>query len=273
MGETKDSNVCREEQCAHFIEKEKLHFYRKKFIWLVVIFSIFCIGILGWLVYDNSCQKKQIVQFHAEYVTAQKELLADVKTNKGIAQVNENILQNIETEEKTIESLLQLQTNLQHSQFTLLSIWTGILMIVFLVFSLYSMFKTDELVKQARESIDTIGNSKAEVDRKIQDIDTKVETEVERIKTVSNEYIGEIKKQIQEEQSKVSKSIQSTGEEVSKAYAQHKEKLAEMQQELQLIVRGVSTVVAAVNRTGQSEQELPGVNEEQRDSKSKRKHD
>ena len=271
MSGTKDSNVCKEEQCAHFIETGKLHFYRKKFIWLVVIFSCFCAGILCWLVYDNSCQKKQIVQQHAEYLMAQKELLADVKINKGIAQVNENVLQSIETEEKTIESLLQLQTNLQHSQFTLLSVWAGILMIVFLVFSLYSMFKTDELVKQARDSINTIGNSKAEVDRKIQDIDSKVATEVERIKTVSNEYIGEIKKQIQEEQAKVSKSIQSTGEEVSKAYAQHKDKLAEMQHELQLIVRGVSTVVDAVNRTGQSDLELPGINGAQSGSKAKGK--
>lgn len=271
MDENNEHNVCKEEQCVHFIERGKLHFYRKKFMWIVIIFSVVCAGVLAWLVYAENSRIDQIVQHHNDYLSAQKEFLQDVKINKGSVQINETVLRNIENEGKTIENLLQVQMSHQHSQFTLLSVWAGVLMIVFLVFSLYSMFKTDELVKQARDSINTIGNSKAEVDRKIQDIDSKVAIEVEHIKTVSNEYIGEIKKQIQEEQAKVSKNIQNTGEELTKAYAQHKDKLAEMQRELQLIVRGVSTVVDAVNRTGQSDSELSNINGEQSGSKAKGK--
>ena len=123
------------------------------------------------------------------------------------------------------------------------------------------MFKTDELVKQARDSINTIGNSKLEVENKLQEVDIKVVAEVEKIKKISNEYIGEIKRQIQDEQSKVSKSIQSTGDELTQAYEKHKEKLAEMQRELQLIVKGVSTVVDAVNKTGTSEKEITNLEE------------
>ena len=261
MDEKDLTNVCKEEQCIHFIEKGKLHFYRKKFMWVVIIFSMACTGILGWLVYHHDAQLKTIVEQHGKYVSAQTEFLKEAKVNKATIYVNENILQSAEIEAKTIENLLQIQTAHQHSQFTLLSVWAGVLMIVFLVFSLYSMFKTDELVKQARESINTIGNSKLEVDHKLQEVDAKVATEVEHIKTISNEYIGEIKRQIQEEQSKVTKNIQSTGEELMQAYAMHKEKLAEMQQELQLIVKGVSTVVDAVNKTGTSEKEVTNLAE------------
>lgn len=268
MGENKIQVICREEQCAHYIEKGKTNFYRKKFVWVVIIFSFFCAGILGWLVYYNNSQEDQIIQQYNEYLSAQKKMLQEVKVNKGIAVINENIIQSVEVEEKTIENMLHLETTHHHAQFTLLSVWAGVLMVVFLVFSLYSMFKTDELVKQARESIDTIGNSKAEVDAKIQEVDAKVAAEVEHIKKVSNDYINDIKKQINEEQSKVNENIHNTGKELSQAYAQHKEKLAEMQHELQLIVQGVSTVVDAVNKTGTSEKKGQSVREEQSNNKS-----
>ena len=234
------------------MEKNKLNFFREKFIWLVVIFSLFCIGILGWIMYYHSSQMNTIVQEHKHYVQSQEEFLKEIKINKSVMYLNDNVLKCVEIETKKVEDMLQLQTTYQHAQFTLLSVWSGVLMIVFLIFSLYSMFKTDELIKQARESINTIGNSKMEVDEKIQDAKKKITDEVEDIKATSNEYLGKIKSDLEKEQSIVSENIKLKSDEFSRTFLEYGNKLAEAQKTLDGIFKGIEVVVNAVRSTGTS---------------------
>ena len=256
MGEKSKDVLCSKEQCIHYLEKNKLHFYRKKFMWIVIIFSFASACVLGWLVYHHDKQLNIIVGQHKRYVNAQNEFLQDVKVNKSTIYVNDNVLHAVKTETKTIENLLQIQTTHQHAQFTLLSVWAGVLMIVFLVFSLYSMFKTDELVKQARDSINTIGNSKAEVDNKLQEVDAKVAVEVEQIKAELNIYLAEIKKDLEKEQFKVSENIKQKGDEFSQTFSEYGKKLEEAQKTLDGIFKGIEVVVNAVRSTGTSNEEL-----------------
>ena len=62
------TNVCKEKQCVHFLEKNRLYFYREKFLWIVIIFSVACVGVLGWLVYHHNAQLNTIVKQHENYV-------------------------------------------------------------------------------------------------------------------------------------------------------------------------------------------------------------
>lgn len=262
MGDKSKEKICKEEQCAHFIEQGKLQFYRSKFVWLVIILSVVCAGVLAWLVYHHDSQMCTIVKQHEEYIQSQKETLNEIKVNKGVAQVNENIIRSVEMETKTVENMLQLQTTHQHAQFTLLSVWAGVLMIVFLIFSLYSMFKTDELIKQARDSINTIGNSKKEVDEKIQEADVKISEAVEHIKAEASKYLEDIKKDLEKEQSKVSENIKLKSDEFSKTFTEHVKQLEEAQKTLDGIFSGIATIVSAVRNTGTSTTEtLPSQNQ------------
>lgn len=268
MGDKSKEKVCKEEQCAHFIEQGKLQFYRSKFVWLVIILSVVCAGVLGWLIYHHDSQMCTIVKQHEEYIQSQKEMLNEIKVNKGVAQVNENIIKSVEMETKTVENMLQLQTTHQHAQFTLLSVWAGVLMIVFLIFSLYSMFKTDELIKQARDSINTIGNSKREVDEKIQEADVKISEEVEHIKAESGKYLEGIKKDLEQEQSKVAENIKQKSDEFSKTFSEYGKKLDDAQKTLDGIFSGIEVVVNAVRNTGTSKTEtLENQNQEKKSKK------
>lgn len=260
LKKTSDVTKCSQEQCVHFIEKGKQHFYRKHFLWITVSFSLLCVAVLGYLIYYHNTQMDKIIKQHEIVSTAQAELIKNVKIGKGVAQIDESILRGVDSQIKTIEDLLALQANNQHAQYTLLSIWAGVLMIVFLVFSLYSMFKTDELIKQARESLNTIGNSKVDVDNKILEVDEKIEEAVGHIKEESLKSLDEIKRNLQIEQNKVSVEIKSKGEDISNKLNEYQKKLDSYQSTVEGVYDGIKIVLDAVNKTGMSSTKNETIN-------------
>ena len=52
--------------------------------------------------------------------------------------------------------LLELHFNRIQHEYTVLALWAGVLMIVFLIFSFYSLYKTDDIAKQGRDSLKEI---------------------------------------------------------------------------------------------------------------------
>lgn len=52
--------------------------------------------------------------------------------------------------------LLELNFNRIQHEYTVLALWAGVLMIVFLIFSFYSLYKTDDIAKQGKESLKEI---------------------------------------------------------------------------------------------------------------------
>ena len=81
--------------------------------------------------------------------------------------VNEQFAKSVEAYMESSKDLLELQSTKIQSDFTVLSLWAGILMIVFLVFSIYSMFKTDEILRQSREGLKAIENTEKEAEEQI----------------------------------------------------------------------------------------------------------
>ena len=52
--------------------------------------------------------------------------------------------------------LLELHFNRIQHEYTVLALWAGVLMIVFLIFSFYSLYKTDDIAKQGKEGLKEI---------------------------------------------------------------------------------------------------------------------
>lgn len=63
--------------------------------------------------------------------------------------------------------LLELHFNRIQHEYTVLALWAGVLMIVFLIFSFYSLYKTDDIAKQGKESLKEI---KEKGDNVLQDL-------------------------------------------------------------------------------------------------------
>lgn len=108
---------------------------------------------------------------------------------------DEKILQSFKIEASSIEKNLQIQSNAIQSQYTLLSIWAAIIMVVFLIYTFYSLFKADDLAKEGRErlqNIDTIHENVKEIQK---NIETDKATAEKAINDISDKIDDEIKKQ------------------------------------------------------------------------------
>ncbi len=189
----KQDNCNQQEACAHYFGQDKLHVYRHKFIWSVVFSTIIVIILFVLLLrtYDKSLN--EIVDLHREYHSQVESLLKPLTISKdSCVYVNEQLANCIEEGLLNTQSVLQLQSTRIQADFTLLSLWAGILMIVFLIFSISSIFKTDELMKQGREGLKVIEESKSKVDDHILEIEKKAEEEIRKVSSAADVEIAKI---------------------------------------------------------------------------------
>lgn len=111
--------------------------------------------------------------------------------------------------DKTITSLLQLELDKIQQGMVVLSVWAGVMMIVFLVFSLYSMHRSDELEKESHESLLRIKSEsetiKNEANRSIEEVSNNSKSElaafhvtIEQHKKAYEEMAANKEKEIEE---------------------------------------------------------------------------
>lgn len=196
---------CKEGRCAHYLNAGTFHFYRHKFIWIISIAAFLSSISLIVLTYNFFKGQKAIVDNNRIAICQVHSMLKANKNTKDSLQYNDYLSYRVEIHMNEIKSLLELQSANIKSEFSILSLWAGVLMIIFLVFSIYSMFKTDELLKQSREGLKAIENA----EEKAADVITKVETK-------TDEELNKVSQKANEESMKIQENAQQTIEEVKK---------------------------------------------------------
>lgn len=187
------SNQCNIDNCSHYISVKNLRFYRNKFIYFVIIATVAIACLFAAITYSYHNSLNEIVEIHKDYSNQMSKVLQPLKLSKdSCVYANEQLVQYMQENMQNMQSLLQLQGSKIQSDFTLLSVWAGILMIVFLIFSIYSIFKTDELMKQSRDGLRVIEDSKNKADGHISQIDVKVKEEIERVSSAADSQITKI---------------------------------------------------------------------------------
>lgn len=258
-------NNCNKEQCAHFIDKDSFSHYHNKFIWIIVIATI-AVALLFALIshfYNKSLSK--IVSIHENY----NEYLMNVMKPVEIASdsciyVNDQLALSMQEHMQSTQTLLQIQSQKIQSDFTILSVWAGILMIVFLVFSIYSMFKTDEIIKQAKIGLDVIENAREKVNEHIKEIDdhvsgemTKVSNEVKKnTDDMSKKYldfINDIENQVAEEKDRFKGVVDEKTKEFQNIYKEYVERLKQSTETnenlMNLIIKAIGSNQAEEKKT------------------------
>ena len=99
-------------------------------------------------------------------------------TKDSTISLDQVVIDIVEEKQKESLSLLELQYNKLQHDFTILSLWAGILMIVFLIFSIYSMFKVDEMQKQGRDYLNTMEGFSIEAKNISDSIEDKANEEI-----------------------------------------------------------------------------------------------
>lgn len=185
---------CANQNCAYY-KNDIFHLYRSKFLWTIIIASIIAIGSFIFLILHFNKDNHEIVSSHQLAINAVNDLLKPATMSKDSCYyVNEQLALSMENYMQTSQSLLELQSSRIQSEHTILSLWAGILMIVFLVFSIYSVFKTDELLRQGRDGLKLIENYEDKAKEIVNNVDQKVNEEMSKI----NERTQNVSKELQE---------------------------------------------------------------------------
>lgn len=70
------------------------------------------------------------------------------------------LYKNLDQTNQDIQTMLEMQMSRIQTEYETLSLWAGIVTVVFLIFSFYSLFKTDQLSHQASANMDAIRDMK-----------------------------------------------------------------------------------------------------------------
>ncbi len=175
----------------------------KQKISLSVLYTIFAVIVLlasGIYIYnsissfEDNCNK--IYNRHTDYIYSDLSEKPIICNKDSVIIINGNpneLLRLIAYHENKTETLLQLQHQQISNSFTSLTIWSAVLMIIFLVFSLYAMFKADDIQRQARNILEEISNYASQTEEKIQYLDERVNEEIAKISIESIKTLGALK--------------------------------------------------------------------------------
>lgn len=141
--------------------------------------SIVSDSILAKLPKLKSKDAKNIVSYVESAIVAstneflQKDAMVDYE-----ALVLSNRLNQLQSDTK---SLLELEMNKIQNEHEVLGIWAAVLTIVFLIFSFYSLVKTDDMVKKGEDGLDKLTQIKKDAESKLDTIKEKGDSQITNI--------------------------------------------------------------------------------------------
>lgn len=119
----------------------------------VVLLSFLFVMSCSYTLHKRSMDES--VKIANTYKLANKELEKSIKSHnpdtlKVPYVINEQVLQQMKHNEEMVRELLQVEFDRIQTERNVLEIWAAVITIVFLVFSFYSTFKTDDMVQDAK---------------------------------------------------------------------------------------------------------------------------
>ena len=239
------SQTCNE-TCTFYVDKDKMPLYKNKFIWIVSIVSILVVALFVIVAFSYRKSLNTIVDYHSQYADNALSTLPEVKLSKDSCfYLDERFILAVDNHMNEVQSLLEIQSNKIQSDFMILSLWAGILMIVFLIFSIYSVFKTDEMMKQGRDTLNVLEETKESASTKTKEIETIVEkeigdfkTKIEQITSAANTELKNNKNEIEQFQEIAREKLQRDKEELKNNID---DQIENFRKEVQEVIRQVET--------------------------------
>lgn len=121
-------------------------------------------------VYDKKCN---------ELVRDIHESNAD--TTKFIVSIDECVLKELDLHQEQVRDLLNVQFERLQSERNVLEIWAASLTIVFMIFSFFSLFHTEDMMKEAREKLNKLETISSTAETKGKEIDVKLRQKLKSI--------------------------------------------------------------------------------------------
>ena len=197
-----------------------------KFLITVSLLSalVIAIGIILNLQYNAAVS-------NARSIIEDIQVIPAVEIDSVNYHLNETVLSVLEKREASISSLMELQYSKLQSEYQALSLWAGTLMIVFLVFSLYSIIRVEEIQKQSRAVLQSAEDTSSKAKAEVHKIDDDLKSAKAKIAEVSNTEMEKMKWQFQqastELMTKTNESFSNLSEKIKKHESEVQSKVKE----------------------------------------------
>lgn len=175
-------------------------------------------------------QQQLIRQTVATSIAKATDLIID-KTQSRLA-----IDEQIKLLNKDTQNLLGLHSAKIQHEYQGLQVWCAVLTIIFLIFSFYSLFKTDDLLKQGKEGLAELERIKDKATAQLADVKAatnKCDSAVSTITQRANEQLSEIDQKTSTRIKQINTVINSTKSDLTKYCEQTKQDLQKTYDELQ----------------------------------------
>lgn len=165
----------------------------RKIWFLLIVFIVTIFAVYHYYStqsrFDKCCDV--LTAAHKEYIAS--NILSKTTLHRdSVIVVDSDLLQLIKEEHARMDYLIDMQTERIREEFSTLSLWASVLMIVFLIFSIYAMVKGDDLQNQGQRILDDVTKSAEDAHRKISELDSKFNEECDRLITKSTAILTEL---------------------------------------------------------------------------------
>lgn len=171
-------------------------FLTTAFIWIIIIFLLVYFAQTIFNSTITCIYQEQIVQNQTEYLSLQAKKYDAIRTlgkhwkdstqlSQSLRVLNEEIKQDsiawksgAEAMMKDTQALLNLHMSSIDRQYSVLTLWSAVMMILFLIFSFYAIFKLEDTLRQSKQMVHAF---KAEVREMMKGIKKEAKTETLKI--------------------------------------------------------------------------------------------
>lgn len=147
------------------------------------LFAIVVIILIAGVIF-YSCNSQKVAEREYQRIVSTHHVLdkrlkdaireANADTTSNGVQIDESTLHQLDYNQRLIGEMLEVQFERQQAERNVIEIWAATLTIVFLIFSFYSLFHTDNLVKTAQASVDRISKLSVEAEKEKANIEGKL---------------------------------------------------------------------------------------------------
>lgn len=177
--------------------KEYSNKYKWHFLGSVIAISI--IAVIGFVCLSNSYYDRleKIEEIQKQDGKRIEIILKKAQvTHKNLAPEVESLSTVFSEHSERMQGLMNMEFEKLQNDFNFISLWAGLLTIVFLIFSIYSIFKTDEMLKKSEEVYDEIKDKANVIDNFTQRVQKKYRQELKALKNDSDDYIKDLSQKI-----------------------------------------------------------------------------
>jgi hypothetical protein len=214
--------------------------------YLGVVAILFIVMGLFWKCQSNKIEQRQnhIIELHKENIenvdsfiqNANKAIIDSLHASSSIKDVTDLVksLNSHYADTETykisddIKAILDLEYGRIQNEYETMELWCAILTIVFLIFSFYSLFKTEDLNKRANDAVDHLKELEADADKITNDSTGTIKTAL----TSFQETVSNHKKQEKENYDQVNQKLVDLQEKIWSADSSIDKKIKDCKSDL-----------------------------------------